>query len=287
MIIKRLIFPKLSVLFFFILSFFIMHGIGKATEPLASHENNKFKVFDGTLYSNKPDLSSFGIHQIKIIYHKDLWREGQDDSNVPDPIRLKYAAKPFSANGSPVAVIDIEHWLVTQANGQFSKENFEKHLKVINTLHRLSPNMQFGYFGIPIQDYWRAINGQGKIEAPLWQAENDRMMPIVDAQDVVFPVLYTFYADREAWVKFAMAQLIEARRLAKGKPVYAFLWPQYHGSNHILGYDYLHPDYWKMELDTVKKYADGIVIWGGYKEEWNDNAPWWQATKEFMKSINK
>jgi len=276
---------KASYLLFIIALLCTRPCISEITHHMPVGLSKDFKVFDGLLYMDKPDLTTFGLYPIKIIYHSELWREGQNDTNLPDPIRLKYALKPLKTATYSIAVIDIEHWLVTQPDGSFSKENFDKRLKVLESLRESSPNTQLGYYGIPIEDYWRATNGRGKIEAPRWQAENNRMMPIVDAQDAVFPVLYTFYADREGWLKFAAAQLTEARRLAKGKPVYVFLWPQYHGSNAILGYDYLQPDYWKMQLETAKKYADGIVIWGGNEQTWDPDASWWQVTKEFMRSL--
>jgi hypothetical protein len=31
-----------------------------------------------------------------------------------------------------------------------------------------------------------------------------------------------------------------------------------------------------------KTYADGIVIWGGYQQQWDDNAHWWMETKKFL-----
>jgi len=270
---------------FLVMWLFAMSGHCESTASDRILSSVSFKVFNGLLYSSKPDLRSFGLEPIKIIYHADLWREGQDDSKLPDPIRLKQVLKRVKADSHNIAVIDIEHWLVTQPDGSFSRENLDKRLKVLEALRESSPKTLLGYYGIPIEDYWRATNGRGRNESPQWQAENDRMMPIIEAQDVVFPVLYTYYADREGWIKLAIAQLTEARRLAKGKPVYAFLWPQYHDSNHILGSDYIKPDYWKLELETARKYADGIVIWGGYQQEWDEDAEWWKITVDFMKSL--
>ena len=82
----------------------------------------------------------------------------------------------------------------------------------------------------------------------------------------------------------ALAQLNAAR--AYGKPVYAFLWPRFHDSNRLLGGRYIGDDYWRMELDTARRYADGIVLWGGWDEgrpaQWDENAPWWRVTKGFL-----
>ena len=48
---------------------------------------------------------------------------------------------------------------------------------------------------------------------------------------------------------------------------------------------YLPDAYWKMELETAKQYADGVVIWGGWTETWDNNASWWLDTQQFMTEI--
>jgi Hyaluronidase. len=123
--------------------------------------------------------------------------------------------------------------------------------------------------------------------------ENDRIISLAQTVDVFYPSLYTFYTDKAGWVEYATAQISEARRLANGKPVFAFLWPQYHNSNRLLKCQFLPADYWQLQLETVSKLADGVVIWGGWDVcnskgkalQWNDNAKWWQVTKAFIKKL--
>jgi hypothetical protein len=114
-------------------------------------------------------------------------------------------------------------------------------------------------------------------------AENDQLRSLAGAVDVFFPSLYTFYPDQAGWKKYAIAQIEEARRYGGGKPIYVFLWPQYHESNRILGGSYLPADYWLLELETAREYADGIVLWSG-SSKWDEDAPWWKVTKEFVKN---
>jgi hypothetical protein len=40
-----------------------------------------------------------------------------------------------------------------------------------------------------------------------------------------------------------------------------------------------------MELETAKQYADGVVIWCGWTETWDNNASWWLVTQQFMAEI--
>jgi hypothetical protein len=142
---------------------------------------------------------------------------------------------------------------------------------------------------VPLRDYWRAIRGPGSKEYQAWQRDNDRLEELAALQDALCPSLYTFYPDRQGWVTYAVAQLAEAKRKANGKPVYAFLWPQYHDSNKKLRLQPIEPEYWELQLNTVYQHADGLAIWGGWgdhgPESWNEEAAWWEATKRFLRRI--
>src|SRR5690606_15270403 len=113
--------------------------------------------------------------------------------------------------------------------------------------------------------------------------KNSRLMPLADAVDVLFPSLYAFDLDEAAWVRYAEENLAEARRF--GKPVIAFLWPQVHGSSARHGHEFVSGDFWRVQLETVYRHADGFVIWtphGNERTEFDPRAGWWLATREFL-----
>ena len=43
--------------------------------------------------------------------------------------------------------------------------------------------------------------------------------------------------------------------------------------------------FWKFELETARKYSDGIVLWGTNTYLWNDKSGWWGATVDFAESL--
>jgi hypothetical protein len=245
----------------------------------------EFQVFDATLYGDKPSLQAYGIRPLRVVYEAEMWETFKKDSTLPDQSRVREIAARLFTGDIPV-VIDIEHWQLTGNDENVVRDSLARYSQVLARFRESAPGVKFGFYGHPpIPDYWRAMDGRGKNESLLWKAENDRIQALADAVDALFPSLYTFYRDRDGWVKYARAQIAEARRLGKGKPVYVFLWPQYHESNHFLGLDYIPQDYWQLDLETARKYADGIVIWGGYRQKWDENAPWWTVTKRFMRNI--
>lgn len=235
-----------------------------------------FRVFDGMNFAAKPDLRALGLLPIEIVYEASLFDPKSGPDGEVSPERLRAVGSRTAKSEIPV-VLDVERWAgLPDARNRYAT--------LIARVRRLNPERTFGYYAVvPKQDYWRANSTVGGREFEQWKKENDAMQVVADSVDVVYPSLYTFYDDPLAWVHYATANLREARRIARGKPVIAFLWPMYHESNEALRGRYLSREYWRIELDTARRYADGIVIWGG-GSTWNGNAPWWQETLLFLKS---
>ncbi|MBX3332637.1 MAG: hypothetical protein KF876_00860 [Nitrospira sp.] len=244
-----------------------------------------FVVFDATLYKNKPSFSGYPIRPIKLLYESRLFPKGQPHDALPPEGTVRSVAKEL--RGAPEGVvIDIERWPL-KGDPKIVKENVGKILAILSWIKAEAPDLQLGAYGtVPLPDYWRAIRGPGNKDFQAWQQDNDRLDEMAARLNALYPTLYTYYPDRQGWVQYAVAQLTEAKRKANGKPVYAFLWPQYHDSNKKLRLQPVEPEYWELQLNTVSQHADGVVIWGGWGEKgpesWNEEAPWWEITKRFL-----
>lgn len=263
-----------------------------AIEPSASASVSRpFLVFDGTLFHSKPDLSLHGVQPLKIVYVSefgDQWYNSTARMHPPHEEKVKQLARDMSAKEGLVA-IDIEHWPLT-GNVNTVQESMRKYQQIARWFHEAAPTLRIGFFGIvPMAAYGWSLKGAESSEYKEWQQINDRLIPLVQEVDVVYPHIYTYYPDQAAWVRFAVENIKEARRY--GKPVYVFLWPQYvETAGSYAGKD-VPPEYWRLQLETVGKYADGLVIWGGWgktgPEKWNEQAPWWQVTKQFMRGLDQ
>ena len=249
-----------------------------------------FVVFDATLYKDKPSLKAYDVRPITVVYEGRLFTANQAPAAMPPEANVRSLAYELRNSPGPV-VLDIERWPL-KGDLPAVQSTVDKLLSVLSWVKSDAPGVPLGIYGtVPVRDYWRAIRDPASAEFQSWQQDNDQLERISDQVDALFPSLYTFYADRKGWVTYAIAQIAEAKRKAKGKPVYAFLWPQYHESNRVLGLRPLDPDYWELELNTVHQHADGVVIWGGGgnngPESWNEDAPWWQVTKRFMQRLDR
>ena len=245
----------------------------------------KFVVFDGLLYKAKPNLGQFGLKPISVEYPDVLYPGTSADlQNVPDATVVeKIAASANEATG--IAAVDIEQWSVV-GDPVTVAQSIGKYQQTLQMFQQDAPLLQVGFYAIaPIRDYWDVMAGPQSAGYLAWQQENDAVAPIAQQADAMFPSLSTFYTDHAGWKKYAIANIADAHRIAPGKPVYVFLWPQYDASTGAQGGEYLPDAYWKMELETAKQYADGVVIWSGWTETWDSNASWWLETQQFMTEI--
>ena len=242
----------------------------------------KFVVFDGTLYQAKPSSEQLGMKPITVLYQASMWPGGSGDpQSVPDADVVRALALKASQSAG-IAVVDIEQWQVTGDPATVA-QSLVKYQQTLQVFQQAAPSLQVGYYSVaPIRDYWSPIDGAQSPNYLAWQQQNNIVAPIATQANALFPSAYTFYADQAGWQTYAIAQIAEARRIAPGKPVYLFLWPQYDDGKGAQGGDYLPDAYWQMELETARKYADGVVIWGGWNQKWDSNASWWLETQQFM-----
>jgi hypothetical protein len=236
-----------------------------------------FTVFDGLLYRNKPDLTSVGMPRIIQVNQPQGYGGPIDDAKVRATLAT---LRDFHG----VVFLDYETW---ELNGPPAvvAENVAKYNHVAQIAHESVPNALFGYYGmIPCREYWGLVN-QDRDKIRAWKECNREGENIAGHVDVIFPSLYTFYNDQKSWDIYARGMIEEARRYHK--PVYVFLWPEFHVSNPLLKGTNIPAQFWRHQLDFCRGLADGIVIWGGWQEEWQEDAPWWVETKAFLATLNR
>jgi hypothetical protein len=249
-----------------------------AEAALAGPGRPPFVVFDGLLYLGKPDTRAAGL--VPIGGTGDLWRPDVSNETV-DEARIRSEFERFR-NSSGYYYLDIENWPLQSVSVGTRQQNIEKLTRVIDLARRTAPNMHLGFYGLlPGITYWPLLRHDGDYQD--WLQVNRELDPIAGHVDMVFPSLYTFYDDLEGWKSYARQTLKEARRY--GKPVYAFIWPQFHDGNPELRGQDVPPAFWRAELDLCAELADGVVLWGGWRAHWDESAPWWQETLAFMKTL--
>jgi hypothetical protein len=251
----------------------------------AVHSNNKsFVVFDNVAYNGKPDNSFPGIKPIKILYWQNFGEGG--DYEEPDEGRTREAVHfPLTATTDNLLVLDIEHWSMTPEG---IPETVRKYNQVADWVKSERPELKIGYYGVPPRRNYNDAITTSTVRLAPWYATNDSLAGMVPHIDVLFPSLYTFKNDIPAWVRYAKANIAEAKRLANGKPIYPYIWFKYHNSTALKD-QYIDRKFWRIQLETIRDAgADGVVIWGSEGTSiWDGTAPWWIETQSFVSTLSE
>ena len=242
----------------------------------ASPADNGFVVFDALLYQHKPQLSAFGMRPALQMNPPQGMNDELDEARTRQTMA---AVKESDA----VVFLDYETWPLGGVPPQIIAANVAKYIRVADIAHEAAPKATFGFYGLmPCREYWGLVNNdRRKIDE--WRECSRQGEAIANHVEVIFPSLYTFYNDQNSWDIYARGMIEEARRYKK--PVYVFLWPEFHVSNRLLKGTEIPAKFWRHELDFCRGLADGIVIWGGWQEQWRDDAPWWIETKAFLATL--
>lgn len=225
---------------------------------VASLPENRPLIYDATGYANKPET---GMEPLVIVYQNAV--QIRDFDQVTDRTTL--------------VTLDEE-----------SYPTVEEYIEAMSDFRKLKPGVTAGWYGeLPIRDYNRAILGRDDPQYKAWESENAAKFPMAPTVDVVFPSLYAFYNDPDEWLIYAEENIYQASKY--GKRVIPYLWPQYSNVGD-LDFQWIDADYWRIQIEYVLSQCGALVIWGGFDHfsdpivplEWDDNAPWWLVTKEYL-----
>jgi hypothetical protein len=251
-------------------------GFGRAwaNEPA----KRPFVLFDTLAYKARPSLEPFGIRLADVIYEDRFFGAGVDHRRtLPAPQTIRRLGQEYGQNNR-LTILDVEAW-GTLPQG----EMIERYIFLISQFRASYGDGLLGHYGlIPSWGYKAILKGRDSAEYRQWLSQNDRLYALIDLVDVFCPSLYTYTPKREDWVLFARGTVAECRRLSPSKPVYPFIWPDYHAFAGSLSETPLDREYWRLQLETLNAVADGAIIWGGYKKFWDPEAEWWIETKDFI-----
>jgi len=242
-----------------------------------------FQVYDATAYQNKPDLQAlYGIRRARVLFENTFFNGQPDHTALPLQNTVTNIAVSAATEPDDVLIVsDIEsyQYYTDDAFGAQQRQNI---IQVHNWMFAVKPTMNLGmYAHIPQREYRAFMHTPAGFAG--WQARNDLMREVVPSVRFIAPSLYTFYEDRNEWIRYAKLNMAEARRYAGGLPVYPFIWFRYHDSVLPLENAHIPADYWALQLNVLRELADGVIIWAGGKDTvWNETLPWWVATKAFV-----
>lgn len=247
---------------------------------------NTFKIFNQIRYNKTPDLSGYGFIPISVPPQL-LMIDTVAPYATLFPEVVKYAKANVSAD---YICLDIEKW--SYAASQISTTR-KKLIAVLDTTRVYNTHSLLGYYNVPNKPayQWSSIAPAGSSAYTNWQALNDSLSQLYRDVDFIAPSFYAYDNDTASWRLFVQANVSEIKRKLNGitRPVYGFIWPQYHNSTTSFNLQFIDTVRWKFQLETLYRLTDGVIIWTSNKDSagntlyFSTSMPWWIATLNFMK----
>jgi hypothetical protein len=252
-------------------AFLCMAAVTSAQSSQASSAKNdrKFAIYDNMAYKEKPDTALDGLIPSNVIYEKEIWPDRRQAGTLPDQNAFQSLVRAEATKPGPL-VIDIET-ISLRGPVEIARRNMETLGKLADWAHLAVPGKALGFYST-------------NIFSDLPPANLEIARELATHVDAFFPPLYSFDDVREHWEGRAQKMQTDMRALDAKKPIYFYLWPQYHvGSAKALRY--VDGDFWKFQLETARRYGDGVVLWGSNTYVWNPKSGWWAATQQFAASL--
>jgi hypothetical protein len=249
-------------------------GTGEEEKFLAAaqklSEAGSFIIYDNLFYRAKPDTAREGLVASNIIYEGKIWPRKNEYGSLPNRAEFQATVREYIANPGPL-VLDIEG-LPLKGPQETALRNLEVLTKLADWAREAAPGKVVGYYG---------TNTLSNVPS----ANLGYARELARHVGAFFPPMYTFDDDRGKWERRAKNALSEAHQLDDKKPVYFYMWPQYHDGT-AKQFHFIDAAYWKFQLETARRYSNGIVLWSPSRYDWNDATGWWAATVEFSHTLH-
>jgi hypothetical protein len=232
----------------------------------AAAQERAFAVYDNMFFIGKPSTAPSGLVASNIIYGREIWPGGKNYGTLPNRAEFAAVVAAHKAGSGPI-VLDIERMPLAG-----DRRTVAQRLSVLATLadwtREIAPGRIVGYFG---------YNTLTDVKPEF----RDYAQALARHVNAFFPQLYTDDDDRAAFARQADAEIREARGFGKDKPIYFYLWPQYN-AHTPKQFRWISRDYWRFQLETCYRKADGIVLWSPQRFRWDVSSGWWSEIVSFV-----
>lgn len=257
----------------------------------AGAQSKSFNLYNQVRFSGSPNSLLPLLLPLKIANETQLLNPSDSTPNA-----TAIANFAMQCPAGVVVTLDLETWPYYPAAKLTNTIN--RFLSTISYFKSANATSSIGFYGVPPKQayQWSSIdpvaNPSGYYN---WRIISDSLARMAKNVDNFQPSFYAYDADTISWRKMVDTTIAAIRRYSTTKPIYAYVWPQYHQGTAPLQLQFIDTAIWKYELRTLYDRADGAIIWTSNKDVsgntiyWDPNMLWWQATKSFMveKSLAK
>jgi len=231
----------------------------------------------------------YGLTDCSWIFHAQLFpgsSPNYDDTGWIDEAKVTQWLSGVPA--SAAVFINLEpseaawpYWHVLNSQGTaVNPTGLANRVQLLEWFRSRRPDCRYGYFA-QVPWPWTEPGDAANLES--WRKVVKDSSVLTRSVDFLVPQIYV----RPNWsLEFAALcvdrMVLACRDYAPGKPVYPILSPYYRA---VEAEEFMPPLWWRALLEHAFLLSEGPVIWGGYLAEWNEDAPWWRETTDFLSKV--
>ena len=236
-----------------------------------------YTSLSGVSQEIKTKLIDKGIKKI-VLVNGGYFDKGMDFTVKRKEIIDYINKRVENRSSNAMIVLDFEAKKMIELNRSEDEEVVSKiinfYIEILDIVKKERPNATVGYYGYPFRDYWNRNDA--------WRKKNERLIPLFEKVDAIFPSLYDFYADdidvgKASDMAYIKDNVEESLRFAEmfDKKVYPFVWHRYHSSNKTRGMQFIDPLEFENSLAEIVKSsyngrkASGIIWWSSERYFYN------------------
>ncbi|KAL1115807.1 hypothetical protein AAG570_006097, partial [Ranatra chinensis] len=219
--------------------------------PQEGNLNRHLEIFANQLEKLVPDPNFNGLGVIDFEHWRPVWRQNWGSLNV-----YREHSRAVEKRKHPFW---FHYMHEKEAIYRYELKAKAFMLETLRTAKALRPSAKWGYYGYPFCFNFTPNNNRASCSTDVL-TDNDGMDWLYSETSGFYPSLYLrerglTHTSRE---RFMAGRLTEAMRVARGSPVYPYIWYKYHDSRQFLD-----PDDMLSSIRVAReKGAAGVVVWG-------------------------
>jgi len=282
-----------------------------------------FRLYYNFTFANQPQgLDKCGLTRLPLLTASYFFKGGKIRDEIDTAYidsKLEAIRKAAAGSADRLAAVNVEgSWSIKRTDQPaVVRQKTDRYIALHRYLkQKLGTGLRYGIYGeAPVKDFFGYQSSYFGNPASMQYAEFLQAPPLLaranaeasrlgEAVDALFPAYYVNWYDDvgataearrkktlEVWT--TMVQRSMKLALQWKKPVYPFIWMQFHNklNQPALANKLLPRRYFGHQLDTLKKQgASGVVIWGTLgpngtgRATFDRNADWWREYLAFAKA---
>jgi|AGTN01.3.fsa_nt_gi hypothetical protein len=250
--------------------------------------NKKFKLFSSLSYIGMPNLTSYGLHNIRIVNERDLSNGTLSANNIYEPEMIKVEALAQQTALAPNVPVYITGgtWIRDRSTNPQTMINRHNNVRTAFKNKNSQNQLAFSNVGPSSLSGLRVSGSNFFTNMASWKSTANILRPLQQYADILVPASHIVDDDITLWEREFYLTIKDAKLNNPNKPVYAHFYTDYFNNtnNFPNGYKPINESTFTAMLEAAFKICDGVILTNLTSGAWSEQCGFWKALQKFIDS---